>query len=128
MGDVHCLRNRIGELESTITALLLKLPASNAPNDVPPADDMGDTEEITLPSHQSPETLPAETQEPLAPKACYVLAEHQGILGVFNDRGELLYPVNVCFMTLPEADREALVPGIPAYSLEEICSLVERYS
>ena len=83
------------------------------------------TEAMTLPVHHSPETTPEETVGETT--AAYLLCEHEGIIGIFNDRGELLRRVNVLVMTLPRADREALSAGIPVYSESELERLLESY-
>ena len=129
LGDNLYLRYRIQELDSSITSLLLQ----KQPQPIPPTGDTSEgnteggkvedpTEEITLPTHQSPETVPPEE-----PVSLYILSEHNGILGIFNAEGELLDTVNVFVMTLPQADRDALAVGIPAYSVEEISRLIAQY-
>ena len=132
MSDSLYLRCRIRELESTLHATLLPKPGGSDtpvggdPESEEVTDQDGDpTEEITLPTHDSPETVPP-ADEP-RPAAQYILAEHEGILGVFDAAGELLRTVNVYVMTLPLADREALAVGIPAYSEEEMDVLVSQY-
>ena len=95
---------------------------TSAPNET----DEPTTEAVTLPRHQSPETQPPTT-DATAPSALYLLAEHEGVIGIFDAAGELIKTVNVFVMTLPEADREALSVGIPAYSWQEMCELIARY-
>ena len=133
LSDTIYLRCRIRELESSFAAFLLQPPADSdqavggAPDtDAPESNDGDPTEEITLPTHDSPETVPP-VEDTHRPAAQYILAEHNGILGVFDAAGELLRTVNVYVMTLPHADREALTVGIPAYSEEEIDALVAQY-
>ena len=130
LSDSIYLRCRIRDLESSLKEILLPdaegsdTPVGGNPEteDNTITDD-DPTEEITLPTHDSPETIPPES----SPSALYILAEHEGVLGVFDPAGELLRTVNVYVMTLPDADREALAVGIPAYSEEEMDALVERY-
>ena len=125
LSDSLYLRCRIRELESAFAA---SLPQGPDGTDKPVAgspETGAPTEEITLPTHDSPETVPP-AEEP-RPAAQYILAEHEGILGVFDASGELLRTVNVYVMTLPLADREALAVGIPAYSEEEMDVLVSQY-
>lgn len=145
--DVVYLRNRIKELESELTAGLLDrlTPPSEAvdgeaePDTAPviDADPAGkettpaepSTEAVTVPTHKTPETQTptVEAPETDSSAALYLLSEHNGVIGVFDASGELLRTVNVFVMTLPEADREALAVGIPAFSWQELCELVERY-
>lgn len=125
LSDSLYLRCRIRELESAFAASLPQGPdGTDKPVAGSPETD-APTEEITLPTHDSPETVPP-AEEP-HPAAQYILAEHEGILGVFDAAGELLRTVNVYVMTLPLADREALAVGIPAYSEEEMDVLVSQY-
>ena len=98
-------------------------PTLEAP---PPADS---TVEVTLPTHQSPETQPPiePDTETAPPVSLYLIAEQNGIVGLFDASGELLRSVNVFVMTLPEADRRALAVGIPAYSWREAVEILERF-
>lgn len=102
-----------------------------------PAETVGDADEtenttdlpaesVTLPVHRSPETQPAEA-EAIAPTALYLLAEHEGVIGVFDASGDLLRTLNVFVFTLPEADRAALEVGIPAHSWQEMEALIAGY-
>lgn len=142
------LRCRIRELESELSADLLGglLPpsapvggeaadteastnraengtaADTAPNTAP-----SDTEAVTLPTHQSPETQAPAVPETDAPVSLYLIAEQDGIIGLFDAAGELLRSANVFVMTLPEQEREALAVGIPAYSWGEALEILERY-
>ncbi len=133
LSDNLYLRCRIRELESNLTSALLKDPETGDKpvGGNPPTDsetDTGDspTEEITLPTHDSPETVPPEDPGD-STTAQYILAEYEGILGVFDTTGKLLRTVNVYVMTLPLADREALSVGIPAYSEAEMEELIRKY-
>lgn len=85
-----------------------------------------DIESVTLPTHLTPETQPPLPDDDLS-ASLYVIAEMDGRIGVFDAMGSLLRTVNVFVFTLPEADREALEVGIPAYSWEEAVEIVERY-
>jgi hypothetical protein len=85
----------------------------------------GETEAVTVPAHKSPEIQSSVESD--VPTALYLLTEHEGIIGVFDAAGELVRTVNVFTKTLPKADREALQVGIPVYSFEEMCALVEQY-
>jgi hypothetical protein len=78
-----------------------------------------ESEEVTVPTHNSPETA--------APTALYTLAAYNGMIGVFDRGGELVRVINVFVMTLPEAEQEALAMGIPAYSEEEMRQIAERF-
>ena len=86
------------------------------------------TEEVTLPVHQSPETQTPDEETTDAPVSLYLIAEHNGIIGLFDTSGALLRSVNVFVMTLPKSDREALAVGIPASSWEEALTLLDRFS
>lgn len=153
--DTVYLRCRIRELESELTARLSEtLPAPSEPvggevttekvtegevttwkptdgegTTRKPAESEGATEDVTLPTHNSPETIPpAETQAPeTLPAAPYLVAAHNGIIGIFDATGALLRTANVYVMTLPEADRAALEVGIPAEDWEAALSLLEQY-
>ncbi len=96
--------------------------AAIAPEETAPA-----TEAVTLPTHQSPETQPPAEDEPETVPALYLVAERDGIIGLFDASGELIRQANVFVMTLPKADRETLAVGIPAASMEEALSILEQY-
>lgn len=135
--DIVYLRTRIRELESELTSLLLgeREPNSEAVDGVPEteaetfSDTNAETEVVTVPTHQAPETQPSidTAPETNAPVASYLLTEHNGVIGVFDASGELVRTLNVFVMTLPEAERAALQVGIPAYSYEEMLHLVQQY-
>ena len=153
--DIVYRRTRVRELESLLTAELAgrleppDLPVDGVPEDTmeseedPAATDEAETdgdtessvedvtsadepdtllpesEEVTVPTHNSPETA--------APTALYTLAAYNGMIGVFDQGGELVRVINVFVMTLPEAEQEALAMGIPAYSEEEMRQIAERF-
>lgn len=147
--DTVYLRCRIRELESKLTAGLQEiLPAepvggvgeeTTAPaeteeereseivTDTAVETAAPDTEAVTLPVHQSPETQAPSEPETAIPPSLYLIAEHKGIIGLFDASGELLRSVNVFVMTLPEAEREALAVGIPARSWSEAVEMLDRY-
>lgn len=135
--DLIYLRTRVRELESQLATEILK-------GQTPPAVAVGgeaseethapETEAVTVPTHKAPETQPSGGEADGAgvsgeetAAAQYILTEHDSVIGVFDASGELVRTVNVFVMTLPEAEREALAVGIPAYSYEEMCKLVEQY-
>lgn len=95
----------------------------DVPEDGTAADEpdtlLPESEEVTVPTHNSPETA--------APTALYTLAAYNGMIGVFDQGGELVRVINVFVMTLPEAEQEALAMGIPAYSEEEMRQIAERF-
>jgi hypothetical protein len=98
--------------------------------DPKPADTEAATEGVTLPTHNSPETVPAaggESTPETSPAAPYLVAAHNGVIGLFDASGALLKTVNVYLMTLPEADRAALTVGIPARDWEEALELLGQY-
>lgn len=147
--DTVYLRCRIRELESKLTAGLQEiLPAepvggvgeeTTAPaeteeereseivTDTAVETAAPDTEAVTLPVHQSPETQAPSEPETAIPPSLYLIAEHKGIIGLFDASGELLRSINVFVMTLPEAEREALAVGIPARSWSEAVEMLDRY-
>lgn len=140
--DIVYLRTRVRELESDLTASLMERldpPTEAVDGDISDetlhetlADtvtDTPDTEAVTVPTHKAPETEEpsAALPETELPAAMYLLTEHNNIIGVFDASGELVRTVNVFVMTLPEAEREALAVGIPAYSYEEMCGILEQY-
>ena len=134
--DLVYLRNRVRELESELYRRGESSPApaetaadTEADGGITEPATEGDlTEAVTVPTHNAPETQPvSEESDTEIPAALYLVAEYNGVIGVFDAAGELLHTVNVFIMTLPEADREALAVGIPAYSLEEALELTERY-
>ena len=135
--DLVYLRTRVKELESEIKRLGAEgqtpsleseelLTETNPLSESEPSTEPPVTESVTVPSHHSPETqAPADESDTIA--AMYLMAEHNGIIGVFDATGTLLHTINVFVMTLPTADREALATGIPAYSSEELEELIARY-
>ncbi|MBO5511820.1 MAG: hypothetical protein J6B24_08820 [Clostridia bacterium] len=104
-----------------------KVPESEAMTDADQTTVSPDTEAVTLPVHQSPETQAPAEPETAVPPSLYLIAEHNGIIGLFDASGELLQSVNVFVMTLPEAEREALAVGIPAWSWSEAVEMLDRY-
>ena len=100
-------------------------PVTSAPTESP-ASPSPDTEAVTLPVPQAPETRPPEAESAIP--SLYLIAECNGIIGLFDASGELIQTVNVFVMTLPETDREALAVGIPASSWQEACEMLGRYS
>ncbi len=147
--DAVYLRARIRELESELTARVLdrleqiaapsspvggdaetdletNRPETETESDPNESETNPDTEEVTLPIHHSPVTLPLP-MEPESPSSLYIIAEHNGVIGVFDAEGALLETVNVFVLTLPEEDLEALTVGIPAYSWEEAMEIAGRY-
>ncbi len=135
--DLVYLRTRIRELESELTSVLLngtQGPTESVDGEPETeadtlADTAPETEAITVPTHQAPETqAPAEPlPETESPAALYLLTEHNGLIGIFDASGELVRTLNVFVFTLPEAEREALRVGIPAYSTEEMLRLAAQY-
>ena len=150
--DTVYLRNRVKDLESEIKEYLrlsLQAVGGNALNDRNTKDEETTeepetstteadstkpeeapehvTEEVTVPVQNSPETLPPEDVPTVetSPYALYVVTEHNGIIGVFDPAGELVRTVNVLVVALPQADREALRLGIPAYSEQELIGILE---
>jgi len=153
--DLVYLRSRIRDLESELSAqqadtdVSVTIPVGgDAPADGPAngstngADGAGadneattsipaeETEEVTIPTHSSPETSPpADTEASAAPLPAspYLVAAHDGVIGIFDTTGALLKTANVYIMTLPESDRAALEVGIPAQSWAEALQLLDMY-
>lgn len=142
--DTVYLRCRIRDLESELAAhreekpSLSTEPADGEPVTETPADDTTAplpsdtevaTEEVTVPTHSSPETAPVGGESPSEPSRVspYLVASHEGIIGLFDASGALLRTANVYIMTLPESDREALTVGIPAGDWAEALEILERY-
>lgn len=150
--DTVYLRCRVKDLESELAAERAEgmlppaesvggVPAETEENEVTVPEDTQEvttaapaprpdasTEEVTLPVHQSPETHAPAEESTDAPVSLYLIAEHNGIIGLFDTSGALLRSVNVFVMTLPKSDREALAVGIPASSWEEALTLLDRFS
>ena len=153
--DLVYLRSRIRDLESELSAqqadtdVSVTIPAGgDAPADGPangPANGADgtdtdseaststpaeETEEVTIPTHSSPETSPpADTEASAAPLPAspYLVAAHDGVIGIFDATGALLKTANVYIMTLPESDRAALEVGIPVGSWAEALRLLDMY-
>lgn len=149
--DTAYLRSRIRDLESTwretvrdALAAVVETDTAPAPggetsaHEEPrlPADPDGEEntapaetevsrEEVTLPTHESPADPSIDAEAGTVPAPLYVVAEHRGIIGLFDPEGQLLRTVNVFVMTLPEADRVALAAGIPVSSPAEGEALME---
>lgn len=153
--DLVYLRSRIRDLESELSAqqadtdVSVTIPVggddtADGPADGPAngADGAGadneattsipaeETEEVTIPTHSSPETSPpADTEASAAPLPAspYLVAAHDGVIGIFDATGALLKTANVYIMTLPESDRSVLEVGIPAGSWAEALRLLDMY-
>ena len=134
--DIVYLRTRVRELESRLASGLqegLVPPSVAVGGEASDETHAPETEAVTVPTHKAPETQPSEDSDADAgisseeTAARYILTEHDSVIGVFDASGELVRTVNIFVMTLPPAEREALAVGIPAYSYEEMCRLVEQY-
>ncbi len=59
----------------------------------------------------------------------YVVAEHNGVIGIFNGtHTELIELLNVDVSMLPDADRAYLDKGIKIYSTAELLSVICDYT
>ena len=58
---------------------------------------------------------------------CFIVREHEGIIGVFNSDGDLEYTVEIYVKTLPEADRSLLSSGIFAKNKAELLEILGDY-
>lgn len=92
----------------------------------PPQDSL--TADVTLPVLRSPETLPPSEETTEALPSLYLVAEQNGIIGLFDASGGLLRSVNVFVLTLPPKEQEALAVGIPAASFEEALEILNHFS
>ena len=59
---------------------------------------------------------------------CFLVREHEGIIGVFTSDGEYLYAIEVYVKTLPEADRALLASGIHAKNKAELLEILGDYN
>ncbi len=154
--DMNYLRGCIRDLEGELTATLIdrvmdrmnegSLPvggdeengAAAPPSETeaesvqdvmarPESETAPETEAMTLPTHNHPETLPPESDESDTRQMLYTIGAYEGRIGIFDVTGQLIRTVNVFLFSLPEADREILTVGIPAYSQEEMAEIVGRY-
>ena len=135
--DLVYLRSRVKDLESELQLLRdeTKEPTFDAEEPVTETEPLPETdipteppvtEAVTIPSQHAPETQPPAPESDTTPVR-YLITEHNGIIGVFDEDGTLVHTVNVFVMTLPAADREALAAGIPAHSAEELEEIIKRY-
>ncbi|MBR2432371.1 MAG: hypothetical protein IKB23_05580 [Clostridia bacterium] len=67
------------------------------------------------------------TEETQSPSCSLLIRAHNGIIGVFEENGTLLYTVDVHIMTLPEKDRLLLEQGISAASYDELLEILGDY-
>ncbi|MDD4773190.1 MAG: BofC C-terminal domain-containing protein [Eubacteriales bacterium] len=63
------------------------------------------------------------------PAILYVVAEHNGVIGIFNGtHTKLIELLNVDVCMLPEIDRQYLADGIKIYSSSELLSVICDYT
>ena len=123
--DILAIRERLDDVEDRGTSVTITVKDYDDDSDghgectctvghhnAPESEGVADE---TIPSYESPEPL-------------YTVKAHDGIIGIFDSDGTLCRSVNVFIMTLPEADREALAAGIPAYSEEEMQMIADRFA
>ena len=60
--------------------------------------------------------------------ATFILKNHNGVIGVFDQSGILTDIIDVDIKSLPEQDRTMLEAGIWARSRQELASLIEDYT
>lgn len=127
------LRARVTQLEEAISAGLSQwlerdshaedvavgAPAATEP---PHAEE---TDEVTHAGALAPEE-PTETET--ASPTGYRIARYGNIIGVFDEKGELLRTVNVRVDTLPAVDQEALEEGILAADRQAMMEIVGQFS
>lgn len=58
----------------------------------------------------------------------FMLKEYNGIIGVFNESGELTDIIEVDIKSLPRQDQTMLTTGIWATSRQELAALIEDYT
>ena len=61
-------------------------------------------------------------------KNVYILKEYNGIIGVFDERGNLMKTINTAISSLSAQDREQLAQGIITTSNQELAGLIEDLS
>ena len=61
-------------------------------------------------------------------KTVYILKEYNGIIGVFDEKGNLMKTINTAVSSLSAQDREQLTHGIITTSNEELAGLIEDLS
>ena len=66
--------------------------------------------------------------EPETTDMSFWVREHEGIIGVFDNGGELEYTVEIYIKTLPEKDRRLLRSGIYAKNREELLEILGDYN
>ena len=144
--DVVYLRSRIRDLESELadhqavtsppteiedpTSGMTGGGAGEDSETTPAVENDESTEDVTIPTHSSHETSPSDETEAslgIIPVSPYLVAAHEGMIGVFDATGVLLKTANVYIMTLPESDRSALEVGVPADSWAEALRLLDMY-
>ena len=148
--DIVYLRCRIRDLESELSArsdesdnppTVSDDDSTNVMNSETSSDSVGittgkpseseeATEGVTIPTLNSPETVPpvdVENTTETVPVAPYLVTSHKGIIGLFDAAGALLKTANVYIMTLPASDRAALEVGIPAGSWAEALQILGMY-
>ncbi len=58
----------------------------------------------------------------------YILREKDGIIAVYDSKGNFLRSINTAVATLPDSDRERLYVGIEVFSDEELEALTADFS
>lgn len=58
----------------------------------------------------------------------YCIKDHDGMIGIYDASGELMYTVEVYVKTLPARDRELLKDGIYANSYGEVLEILGDYT
>ncbi len=58
----------------------------------------------------------------------WILREHEGRIGIFNEKNVLIQVIETYVKTLPLSDRSLLREGIEVYSEEALYSLIEDYT
>ena len=86
-------------------------------------DDCVDQLNQQLEEHFLPTVATPSTEEPTL-----LVREINGMVGVYTTEGELLYSVDISTLTLPPAEREALIKGIEVHGWKELLALVRDYT
>lgn len=72
---------------------------------------------------------PLYNNSAMIPSVLYVVAEHNGAIGIFNStHTQLIELLDVDVCLLPDADRAYLINGIKIYSTAELLSVICDYT
>ena len=69
-----------------------------------------------------------DVQNGITASGGYIIKEHEGMIGVFDQSGELMYKAEVYIKTLPASDRQMLREGIHADSYGDVLEILGDYT